>query len=375
MKKIIFLILVYTLSSNSQTVREYDDFVLSPSNDFYSNNYLYGSNTGKGNTGIGSENEFSAVLLNPAAVKLKNKITVCLQYTFKTNNRVTFSNTFGSNGYDLKHKPNSFSGGLALKINNLITAGILYSNTNNLRYDFSDNSLSHDELSFNLNIHSIALPIIFNYSNIGFGTTLFYNLYRNDMTGVTTIEDPAIPHDVTDSFERLNVQVGLFYKPVKTFSAGLTFTPGFKSDITSSENHSISPSFKQVSRQPFKVTVGVNFLTMNNKLSLAFDYNFQRTSEMTGYLDKNDFNFGGEYFLNKKLTIRTGFFTSFDIRDFHNDEVGFPGSEGDFTQYFLTGGFTYKLKNVDLSLSVMDSHISPGTIKLFMVNTALVFNF
>jgi len=375
MKTFLFVLLSFSSLLYSQTVKEIDDFVLSPSNDFYSNNYLYGSNTGKGNTGIGSVNEFSAVLLNPAAIKLKNKFTLFLQYTFKTNNRVTFSNTFGSNGYDLKHKPNSFSGGLALKINNLISAGILYSNTNNLRYDFSDNSLSNDELSFNLNIHSFALPIVLNYSDFGFGATLFYTLYRNDMTGVTTIEDPAIFHDVTDSFERLNVQVGLFYKPVKTFSAGLTFTPGFKSDITSSENHSISPSFKQVSRQPFKATAGIYFLTMNNKLSLAFDYNFQRTSEMTGYLDKNDFNFGGEYFPNKKLTIRTGFFTSFDIRDFHHEDVGFPGSEGDFTQYFITGGFTYKLKNVDLSITVMDSHISPGIIKLFIVNTALVYNF
>ncbi|NOS86832.1 MAG: hypothetical protein HOP31_16995 [Ignavibacteria bacterium] len=226
-----------------------------------------------------------------------------------------------------------------------------------------------------MNIHSISLPVIIHFEKFGFGANIFYNMYRNDIRGVTTIVDPIVPHEVTNSFERLNVQVGLFYKPVKTFSAGLTFTPGFKSDIKSSEDFSISPNFKFVGRYPFKISAGINFLTMNNKLSLAFDYNFQRTSEMKGFLDKNDVNFGFEYYMNKNLTLRTGFFTSFDIRDFHNDEVGFPGSEGDFTQYFLTGGFTYKLKNVDLSLTVMDSHISPGIIKLLMVNTALVFNF
>lgn len=375
MKTILFILLSVSSLLYSQTVREIDDFVLSPSSDFYSNNYLYGSNTGKGNTGIGSENEFSAVLLNPAAVKLKSKFSVFLQYTFKTNNPVTYTNVYGSNGYELKHEPNSFSCGFALNINKIISAGLLYSNTNNAKYDFAGNFSSTNDFSYNLNIHSIALPVFIHFEKFGFGANIFYNLYRNDMKGVTTIEDPFLTHEVTNSFERLNMQVGLFYKPVKTFSAGLTFTPGFKSDIKSSEDNSISPYYKFVGRYPFKVSAGVNFLTMNNKLSLAFDYNFQRTSEMTGYLDKNDFNIGGEYFLNKKLTIRTGFFTSFDIRDFHNDEVGFPGSEGDFTQYFITGGLTYMLENANLSLTVMDSHISPGIIKLFIVNTSLVFNF
>lgn len=375
MKTFLFVLLSASSLLYSQTVREIDDFVLSPSSDFYSNNYLYGSNTGKGNTGVGCENEFSAVLLNPAAVKLKSKFSLFLQYTFKSKNPVTYTNVYGSNGYELKHKPNSAAGGFALNINKVISAGLLYSNTNNAKYDFAGNFSSSNEFSYNLNIHSIALPVIVNFESIRFGATVFYNFYRNDMKGVTTIIDPIVPHEVTNSFERLNVQVGLFYKPVKTFSAGLTFTPGSKSDIKSSEDYFISPYYKFVGRYPFKISAGINFLTMNNKLNLAFDYNFQRTSEMIGHLDKNDVNFGCEYYMNKKLTLRAGFFTSFDIRDFHSDEVGFPGSEGDFTQYFITGGLTYMLKNANLSLTVMDSHISPGIIKLFIVNTALVFNF
>ncbi|HRQ31157.1 MAG TPA: hypothetical protein PLU49_13835, partial [Saprospiraceae bacterium] len=313
MKTFLFILLTFSTILFSQSGREIDDFVLSPSSDFYSNNYLNGSNTGKANSGIGSENDFSAVFLNPAAVKLKSKFTAFLQYSFKTNNRVTYTNAYGPNGYELKHKPNSFSGGFAVNINKYISAGLLYSNTNNVKYDFAANFASSNEFTYNLNIHSIALPVIVHFEKFGFGVNVHYNLYRNNITGVTTIIEPEVPHEVTNSFERLNVQVGLYYRPVKTFSAGLTFTPGFKSDIKSSDDNTISPYFKFVARYPYKISAGVNFLTLNNRLSLAFDYNFQRTSEMTGHLDKNDVNFGFEYFLNEKLTLRTGFFTSFDI--------------------------------------------------------------
>lgn len=376
MKKIILLsLLLLCFITESQTVREFDDFVISPTNDFYSNNYLFGSNTGKGNTGIGSENDFSAALLNPAAFKLNKKFSVFLQYSYKTNNTVTYNNVYGSNSYQLIHKPNSFSGGLALKLNKYLNCGVFYSNINNLKYKFDNVISSSENYSLNLNIHSFVLPVNLRFGKFGIGVNLFYNLYRDDITGATTIVEPNTPHDITDSFERFNFQVGLFFKPVNTFSAGLTFTPGFKSDINHSESYSISPFFKFISTNPFKVTAGVNFLTLSNKLGISFDYNFRRTSEITGYIDKNDINFGVEYFLNKNVTLRSGFFTIFDIRDFHNPEVGFPGSEGDFSQYFLTGGFTYNFNNVDISLSLMDSHISPGKIKLFQANSTVIFNF
>lgn len=374
MKKIIILLLITVGNLYSQTVIELDDFVLSPASDFYSNNYLYGANVGKGNTGIGCINNFDAALLNPASFSLNKNFSGYIQYSYKTSRRVIYYDDYGSYFYDVKPKPLSLSAGFSFKLNKIINTGLLYINNNTVKYHYYPDSPG-DELSNNLNVHTVSLPVNVHFEKFAIGINFMYSMYRDDLTGVTTIVDPLNPHNVTNSFERFNIQAGLYFKPSKYFSAGLTFTPGFKSDIKSSEDLGYPVFIKWVSNNPFKISAGVNFITLEGKLNLLLDYNFQRTSEMTGYIDKNNINFGCEYTLNNRFTARAGFFTLFDIRDFHHEQVSFPGSEGDFSQYFLTGGVTYKINNVDISVSIMDSHISPGIIKLFYANSSLLFNF
>lgn len=376
MKTFIFALsaLLFTYNIFSQVYEE-EDIVMSPSTDFYSNNYLYGSNTGKGNTGIAGENDISAFLLNPAAIKFNKKYIVNLQYVFKTDRRVTYTSGIYTNSYDLTHIPLSLSGGFGIKLNEQLTAAFLYSNTNNEKIDFSDEPVTSTDLTFSYNVHSLNLPVTYTYKNFSIGINPSYSFYNNHITGATTIIDPINPHDITNSFERFNVQVGLKVTPAKNISAGLTFTPGFKADVISSEDYSVSPNIKLVAVYPFKVTAGMEFLVLKEKLRLSFDYNFQRTSEIKGYLDKNDFNFGGEYTANKNLILRAGFFTLFDIRDFHSTGVGFPGKEGDFTQLFITAGITYKVKDLNISVGVTDSHISSGLIKVLKVNSSISYNF
>ena len=374
MKKIIILLLITFGYLYSQTVIELDDFVLSPASDFYSNNYLYGANVGKGNSGIGSINNFDAAFLNPANFRSFNKFSAFIQYSYKTSRNVNYLTSYGSYNYDLKPKPLSLSAGFSFKLNKIINAGLLYINNNTVKYHYYPDEPG-DELSNNLSVHTVSLPVNVHFEKFAIGINFMYSMYRDDLKGVTTIVDPLTPHEVTNSFERFNIQAGLYFKPSKYFSAGLTFTPGFKSDIKSSEDLGYPVFIKWVSNNPFKISAGVNFITLEGKLNLLLDYNFQRTSEMTGYIDKNNINFGCEYTLNNRFTARAGFFTLFDIRDFHHEQVSFPGSEGDFSQYFLTGGVTYKINNVDISVSIMDSHISPGIIKLFYANSSLLFNF
>ncbi len=376
MKTIIFtqFVLFFALNIFSQTY-ETEDIVMSPASDFYSNNYMFGSNTGKGNTGIGSENDISAFLLNPAAIKVNKKYTLSLQYTFKTNRKVTYVNTFGSNSYDINHIPVSLSGGFGFKVNNHLTAAFLYCNTNNEKIDFTEETVTDDDLTFSYNVHSLNLPVTFTYSKFSIGINPSYSFYRNLITGATTIIEPDVPHDITNSFERFNIQAGLKFAFNKNISAGITFTPGFKADVKSSEDYSVSPNIKLVAIYPFKASAGMDFLVLKDKLRLSVDYNFQRTSELKGYKDKNDFGIGGEYSANKNLMLRAGFFTVFDIRDFHSTGVGFPGEEGDFTQFFVTGGLTYKVKDLVFSLGIMDSHISSGKIKILNLNTSISYNF
>lgn len=87
------------------------------------------------------------------------------------------------------------------------------------------------------------------------------------------------------------------------------------------------------------------------------------------------FNLGAEYKTSKATFLRFGFFTFFDNRTFDDLNISYYFEKGKFTQYFLTAGFTYKTKNIDITGSVLDSHISPGMIKNTYFNTSISYNF
>src|SRR5918912_3580903 len=76
----ILLSIHVTLSQSSSN----EDIIISPFWDFYSTNYLSTKSSGKGYTGIASENDISGILLNPASVTFDTKYQMNVQYTFKT---------------------------------------------------------------------------------------------------------------------------------------------------------------------------------------------------------------------------------------------------------------------------------------------------
>lgn len=74
----------------------------------------------------------------------------------------------------------------------------------------------------------------------------------------------------------------------------------------------------------------------------------------------------------KNLSVRTGFFTLKDYRSGDN----YIDPIGQYDEYFLTLGGTYKFKNFSASIAVLDSHIlSTGLIKQTLVNGGLTMDF
>lgn len=367
MKAIISLICFYSITLYSQ-VTEFDDLFLSPVNDYYSTNYLSGMYGGRGNTGIAGENDLSGIFLNPASLKTEKKFQVNLQYSYKTNQRFTYIFTEYDYSSIYKPLPLTISIGMSYKVNNHLYAGFIYNNPNNVKYDYPDLSTPTDEkYYYETQIHSFNIPVVYKFGIISAGLILNLNHYLTQAYGVSYPNEPEAIKIASTWVWRFNAQAGIIYSPNKHFSAGATFTPGFKTDVQGVKT--ISPDYKFVSRYPMKLAIGLSYHIPKSVLKFCIDYNFQKLSEISGFKDKHDFNFGAEYFVNKSLTLRGGFFTFFDVRDL--DVSGY----NKYDQYFITLGFTYRLKNFDASLSFLDSHFSSGIVKNTYLNTSLSYNF
>ncbi len=374
--KALILTLMFT-ASFVYSQSEFENYLLGPTQDFYGYNYLNGPNAGRGNTGVAGENDLSGALLNPAAFTVNKKYSFNLQYTYKTTNEVSYTYEMGSSyRYDIKHIPPTVQGGFGMKLMKNLNAGVVYSNCSSLKFVFKDYGFgtSSDETSESVVVHSINVPVVYDLGAIKLGVNPSFCYTRAFFKGVTTIIQPDGTDDVTSHYSRFNVQVGLKIVPGNGTSFGLTFTPSYTAEVKS-DDQLVPSGSTPVTTSPFKVSAGFQYTGAKQKFRLSADYNFQQTSVLSGYKDKHDFNIGGEYSLNKSTTLRAGFFTVFDIRDFDDERTGFPGKAGDFTQYFVTCGISYKVNNFDISASLLDSHVSMGLIKLTIINAGFTYGF
>ncbi len=375
--KALILTLIFTASLSYSQTDEIENYLLGPTQDFYGSNYLNGPNAGRGNTGVAGENDLSGALMNPAAFTLNKKYSLNLQYTYKTTNEVSYSYVMGPTfRYDLKHILPALQGGFGMKVMKNLNAGIVYSNSSSLKFLFKDfgSSQTDVETSESVVMHCVSIPIVYDLGQIKLGVNPNYCYTHAVFKGVTTIIQPDGSGEVTSHYNRFNVQLGLKVVPGNGLSFGLTFTPAYTAEVKTKDDL-FPASSKPVTTSPFRVSAGLQFTGAKKKFRLSADYNFQQTSVLRGYKDKHDFNIGGEYKLNKSTTLRAGFFTIFDIRDFDDKTTSFPGKAGDFTQYFVTCGVTYKVKDFDISASLMDSHVSMGLIRLTIINAGFTYGF
>lgn len=375
--KVLILTLMFTASLVYSQSDEIESYLLGPTQDFYGSNYLNGPNAGRGNTGVAGENDLSGALMNPAAFTLNKKYSFNLQYTYKTTNEVSYTYEMGpSFRYDLKHVAPALQGGFGMKLMKNLNAGIVYSNSSSLKFLFKDFGApeTNVETSESVVIHSVNIPIVYNFGQISLGVDPNFCYTNAVYKGVSTISQPDGSGEAASHYSRFNVQIGLKVAPGNGLSFGLTFTPSYTAEVKS-EDQLFPTSSKVVTTSPFRVSAGFEFTGAKQKFRLSADYNFQQTSVLRGYKDKHDFNIGGEYSLNKSTTLRAGFFTIFDIRDFDNKTTSFPGKAGDFTQYFLTCGVSYKVNNFDISASILDSHVSMGLVKLTVINAGFTYGF
>jgi hypothetical protein len=345
--------------------------------DFYSNNRLSTLNAGKGYTGIAGESDISGIQLNPASLNLNKRFQAHVEYLYKSNV------PWGQNwipDVNLKEYHPSLMAAFGYKFNDYFQTGLLYYTANSYKLDFGEfietnefgQEIGEFEPFLQMSISSIALPVVFNYKDkLKAGVNLLFSFYHGyDYFGPTIGNERNIERKA--NFNKFNEQFGIVVLPIRDLSLGITFTPKVEQNVVWENSSGSSDAFVKPNVFPMHIGVGSEYRFRNIPLKLAFDYNYYNSYKQEGLNDRNDFHFGAEYAVLKSLSVRTGFFTLKDYRSGAN----YIDPIGQYDEYFITLGGTYKIKGFSASVALMDSHIlSTGLIKQTLVNGGITMDF
>lgn len=364
---VILLFLSLKLYSQVQTVYTYY-----PADNIYSNNYLNGSNSGKGNSGIGAMNDILGAGLNPAAWVFKSKLQLGAQYMYKLTDK---TNTNSNSG----HSPFTGTIGLGIKINKHFSTGFIYSNPQSYMYNYgtitvSENGVRVVKDAYSKYVtHSFNVPVNYNWKFrsgiMSLGINFNYSYYANSTNIASTVTSPDIPQELTENLGRFNVQAGFLIRPSKVFGIGLTFTPGFTSDLSVTISDS---AYQRPVKFPWKAGIGFEYIFGKSGIKLNADYNYNSNIYSSYYQDRQYINAGAEFPINKRLTIRGGIFSEFEI---FRENVIVVHESISWRQIFLTAGATITFPKFELIVSVLDSHISPGAIKNLIFSAGIISDF
>ena len=369
MKNLIIVLCVLIISSIQLLSQQVEDVMINRFWSFYSDNFLNAVSSGKGNTGTAGLGDMSSIILNPASLNIPGKYSASVQYTYKTNQ--PWLEFLGLD--DLYLRQNMFSGsaGFGYRINKNFQTGFLYSNPHSLTLNIGTiiitNEFGEEIGRYDGNekyvLHSFSVPLVYNIKWFRAGVILNYSLHRRYMSMGDS--------DYTGKFDRFNIQAGIIVNPIKELSIGASFTPGDSGAVENSYPSIASEETTQA-EIPFRISAGAEYTVKGNIVKLAADYIYTNLSSREGLKDRHEIHFGFEYFVNKNWTVRSGFFNITDPREL-------PGNYGNpqdnYDQIFLTIGATYKIKEFEGSIGIMDSHISPGVLKNTFINGGVTFNF
>lgn len=353
---VLFSILLINIKCYTQTdgpKNTFPDMLTYPGWEYYSDNMLSTISAGKGNTGIAGLGDLSLLTLNSAAININKKYQVFVGSSYKSNIALRYS--YSTNLKNLF--PSGIIGGM-YRINKNFQAGIVYRNDYGFLNDLNYYSNSQQDFSEKFVSHNLSVPVTFNYNWLRLGVNLNLTNFRGGFNGYITTElNPEGEYGESySSLWRFVPQFGLQINPIKEFSFGLTYTPGFSDSTTWYYNVSNLSDVKSFVKFPWRLGIGTELKLINEKLKLSLDYHFDKTSSVYNLKDKSNFNFGIEYRTEDYLILRGGFFTLFDFKDYKN--TIFTEDELKYDQYFLTLGGTYKYKGFSFSLALMDSHLT-----------------
>ena len=348
--------------SQNGPINQRYDIVMTPFWDFYSLNYQSVVNAGKGYTGIASSGDIMSTALNPASLQLDKKFQVYGEYTLKPN--MPWLTSLGLNDLYLQQNHPSMGFGFGYKVSKDFQFGAVYRSERNYRMHIGTVIVTNDSGETNgqtyepyetFITHTFSVPAVYEYKFLKFGANLNLVILHSYRFLSTSGNGNA-----ENNYYRFIPDFGLKLTPLKNLSFGITFTPGIKQDITWKFDDALQID-STISYFPMKIGAGFEFRLLENKLFLSGEYRFEKTSDYQkvylndfNYKDRHNIHLGIEYKPDEKISVRTGFFTNFDIRD-TTGGVSYLDPIGDYDQYYLTLGAGYKYQNYNFNVAFLNA--------------------
>jgi len=328
MKQIIIfsLIIVFCFYSTiySQFSFHYLDYTMSPYLEYYSTNIHSSVSAGKGNTGVASSGDVSLIYLNPATLNITKKFQVNAGYNMKSKS-INAYHTLSQNLY-------SFSFACAYRVNKNFQMGLAYQNDYSYEQE-PQYMLSPYLLNNNLETHSFRVPVVYEYKFLRIGMNINLSYYK---ASYLEPDEAILIEGITGSFWKLNPEIGTVITPIKEFSIGASFIPGFKKDFQYKLINEVL-YVEPYAKYPNRIKIGTEIRTSNNDTKFTFDYFYANTSYIKGLKDQNDIHLGFEQVIDENWTFRCGFFSN---RTIYDDRI-----------YFLTFGTSFKFYNYSFNLA------------------------
>lgn len=377
MKTIIIIIFfsVALLVNFNATAQIHED-IINPQWDYYSLNYQPVENAGKGYTGAASEGNIMSGLLNPASVKFDKKYQVYLEYDVKNSLPwLAMLNT------DIKMKQvhPAFAAGFGFKLGKDFHTGVIIRNERNWMFDLGRTrnypGTEYYDNYETYTVNTLTVPVAWHYKAFDIGVNL--NLMLIHSRQVSYIEEMLNPVlDVSTNNIKFVPDIGIRVTPVKDFSLGATFTPGFEQELER-EYPTPFPSYKSVAYFPWKLGAGAEARFLNEKLKISGEYRFEHTSVYDGsgsmlnynFKDRHNVRFGAEFSPDEKFTLRGGFFTLLDMRPESKSVI----QDGSLSQYNVTAGFSYRLNDVKFSFACVNG--LSKQVEVMRVSFGAVYDF
>lgn len=371
---IIFLsaVLLVNFSANAQI----HESIVNPSWDFYSLNYQPVENAGKGYTGAASDGNIMSGLLNPASVKFDKKYQAYLEYDVK--NSMPWLAILSAD-MKMKQVHPAFAAGFGFRLGKDFHAGVIIRNERNWMLDMG-RTLYYPGTEYYDNyetytVNTLTVPVAWHYKAFDFGVNL--NLMLIHSRNVLYLQEmPNIKLDETTNNIKFIPDIGIRVTPVKDFSLGLTFTPGFEQEFE--RNYPVLPTpYTTVAYFPWKLGAGAEARFLNDKLKISGEYRFEHTSVYDGsgsmlnynFKDRHNVRFGAEFSPDDKFTLRGGLFTLLDMRPEGDPE--FP--DDSFSQYNVTVGFGYRLNDVKLNFACINGFSKQ--VEVMRISFGAVYDF
>jgi hypothetical protein len=384
MKKFMALITFFfcsiVLAQTNVSIITYDP-LFTPFTDFYASPKLSAISGGRGCTGIADEDGgLESTLLNPASLMVKG-FALSAGYNYK-------SNIDWYSGVKFTAYQPPILAGVGFSLFNKLNFGALYYDRSNFKFVVEIDEatiIREDEGGLPPYVavddvcqRTLSFPVSYApLKTFKMGINVNYSFFSHDFY-------IGVNNNVFEKtrFELLTADFGLIIKPSDRYSFGLTVSPRYTKQFIKERIYEYSliadslwPSEiggytipePRMNKFPLSAGLGIKYL-LSEKIKLFADYHFVNASLYPYYSDRHDINLGVEY-LHKKTALRAGAFT---LLDFRKTDLWLQESAGKEHQYFLTCGVTQPVGPMEVSLSLMDSHIlSSGSLKQTQVSCGL----